>query len=376
MLFKQAIFFTLLSLAACQDAAALEAVEQTFSVPEASPIINATSFAVVSEEEPAVEAELVGEAIKQEEQIVEKSGLQVDDVNAVAKSKSWSDDVAFESSSELEGVHTIHDDHIDAILAAPLPVLTEEEAKGYDAEAHAGHCRPTDRRKYALGSGWENFYFGKVGCKTVDFVIDNPSGGEVTIDVTDLRCSGDILRVVVNGKNAGLTSLPKFDKCKRSTTDPEVAFYDDQWSSLSTSARGHKIFLRFEVEDSPYKEGVAAFRAYKMRTKCPLQVDGLTIINTPVSHKNAGEACAAFGLELANIKSQTFESAAKVVFGCLGSHAKAWIGSWNGDHYQGAPIAYSVGAWARGNINTYPKDEAFPVLCEGEVRDTKIFLRS
>lgn len=233
-----------------------------------------------------------------------------------------------------------------------------------------------DSREYQLESGWKKFFFGEEGCHTVDFVIENPSGGDVTIDVTDLGCSDDILRVIVNDKSVGLTSLPTSDECAKKEFDPEKAFYDPQWSSLSTTARGDKIKIRFEVEESPYKEGIAAFRVYKMRTKCPLEVNGLTVVNTAVGHERAADACAAFGLELAQVNSQNFNDAANVLFGCLGGFKKAWVASWNGDDYEGAPIAMSIGSWAAGTINTWDESEQLPVLCEGEIRKTKIFLRS
>jgi hypothetical protein len=95
-----------------------------------------------------------------------------------------------------------------------------------------------------------------------------------------------------------------------------------------------------------------------------------TILPHPVHFHEAAAACKKDGLELANLNDANFLTATTIAFRELGADRQSWVGSWNGDDYEGTSIALSTGSNAPGGSINHPggRDVKLPVLCQKRFR--------
>lgn len=84
-----------------------------------------------------------------------------------------------------------------------------------------------------------------------------------------------------------------------------------------------------------------------------------------MSHAQALEYCTGKKMKLAAVTSANFVQVSQQVYSSLGQADQVWVGSFNGDKYGDACLAFTMGTNASsGNINTFSCAESFPALCQ------------
>jgi hypothetical protein len=251
-------------------------------------------------------------------------------------------------------------------LAAALCEV--QNVNAVEEVADFGRERPCHEKdgRLTVGCGWTQFKFGPVG-STVHPAYHFHSDVPTILKITDYYCTGDRFEILDNGRSIGRSSESCFDDCKTTTGNPQHAYENDQWSSFTASLTPGRHNITIKVLSSPYKEGFGAIRVDPMLYKCCLSINGLTLIDTPVSYCNAESACEAFGMKLADVDVYNFNDATKVVFGCAGAFGSAYIKSYWGDNYQNSCLALYTGSAAPGGAVSTPVscNKTMPVLCQG-----------
>lgn len=232
--------------------------------------------------------------------------------------------------------------------------------------------------------GWKTFRFQDSSSDQKQ-VFEVESDESFQVILTDLYCPGDRFRVWINGEDKGISSMvpesvfksdamdvdQRTGHCKLSTSNPDVAYFEDSWSKMAIDLRAGKYVIEVKTEESPYGSGYAAIRMVPIFSKCCLSIDNMTIIDTPTKWNDAEFACKSFGLELAQLDSKKFLAAQTLNFGC-GPHTNTFIGgSWRKMDKLGrasCPSLHSAKNRAMSHVGDDFCDEKLPVLCQGETK--------
>ena len=101
---------------------------------------------------------------------------------------------------------------------------------------------------------------------------------------------------------------------------------------------------------------------------CKFHKNSIHLIKEPLPYHQARCACEELGMELADLDIFNFLDATDVEFQCAGAFKKAWINSWNGDHYNHTCLALSTGVMAPGGSINVPESchIRLPVLCKAD----------
>ena len=101
---------------------------------------------------------------------------------------------------------------------------------------------------------------------------------------------------------------------------------------------------------------------------CKFHKNNIHLIKEPLPYHQARCACEELGMELADLDIFNFLDATDVEFQCAGAFKKAWINSWNGDHYNHTCLALSTGVMAPGGSINHPESchIRLPVLCKAD----------
>jgi hypothetical protein len=91
------------------------------------------------------------------------------------------------------------------------------------------------------------------------------------------------------------------------------------------------------------------------------------VIQEQGTFAQASALCAAHGLALAAVRTDSFAEASRQIYNALGPKGAAWVASFNGDTYGNACLLFTVGdSFPSGNINLAPDcSKVQPILCEG-----------
>lgn len=272
---------------------------------------------------------------------------------------------------------------------------------------------------------WTPFYFGRVGqppFNLVRFAIglmtsaqaqedgtmsasNHPDGHDhhgmrrCYLEVTDAFCPGDRFEVIKLG-TGGLaptsilnTTVVEYNhqvardicdgfpvQCAHSTTNPDVAFNDDLWSSgrVLMSAGNHSVLIK--PTNSPYCSGAGFVRIHcthppipphppvppMPELMCKYSEGGFRMVMQPVQGPAAGAVCTTMGMKLAEVSNANFVASTNVAFKCSGPLSTSWIGAWNGQSWSGQEgLGLTVStASPGGSINVYNDGKARKVLCQ------------
>ncbi|KAJ3054640.1 hypothetical protein HK097_001248 [Rhizophlyctis rosea] len=84
-----------------------------------------------------------------------------------------------------------------------------------------------------------------------------------------------------------------------------------------------------------------------------------------VPHSQAANACSNVGAELIDLNNEIYRTASVTVFNCSGANTAAWIKSYYGNNYDGAPVALTAGSTrGGGSVNEYRDGESRYALCK------------
>ena len=130
-----------------------------------------------------------------------------------------------------------------------------------------------------------------------------------------------------------------------------------------------KIIEHSECERSDEEESCNS-SSEKEEEECEKNRAPFTILHCPVTFCEAASACKKEGLELANLNDANFLTATTIAFHEAGANTQSWVGSWNGDDYEGVSLALSTGSGAPGGSINHPDDRdlKLPVLCQKRFR--------
>lgn len=263
---------------------------------------------------------------------------------------------------------------------------------------------------------WHPFSFGGVGQPPFNLIrvgigLMNAMNSETKenkmhpikkcyLEVTDAFCPGDRFEVIKLGKG-GLapttilkTPIVPFNaqvaeeicdgfpaQCSNSTSNPEVAFNDDSWSSGKALlfAGNHTIIIK--PLTSPYCSGAGFVRVRctdpphphphphptpKPEAICKFSEGGFRMVMKPTMGPVAGAVCTKLGMKLAEIDNANFVASTNTAFKCSGPLSTSWIGAWNGQTWagqEGLGLTVST-ASPGGSINVYNDGKARNVLCQ------------
>lgn len=243
---------------------------------------------------------------------------------------------------------------------------------------------------------WDKFIFGNQGDYSYNrYHIRNKSS--LALRLTDAFCRGDEFIVYDWNKRLGVVRMP-YDKslnhdeehdrrhlCKRAETDPQKAWDCGRYASRQFILKPGHHRITIKSLSSPIGAGYGFIKLMDPPScsrdhNCPdcLHSDDegkhpdnphcgsrLTVVPCKVDHLESAKTCGQKGMALASINSANFDQAAQLIYDRLGPNSRAWIASYNGDTYNQACLAFSVGATLpSGNVNTFDCAESNAVLCQ------------
>jgi hypothetical protein len=218
-----------------------------------------------------------------------------------------------------------------------------------------------------VDGGWYPFQFGAVNTTSKDAFIFKTTAASSVLKITDNYCAGDSFYVFDNGEYLGATKRVSSNACRTNTTNPSVAWEDDSFShgSWVLGPGTHKI--QMTVAESPFMAGGGNIRVDSSLAGCPTHSPaGFHVIQSGVPFSAARQACASFGMDLADVDIYTFLEVTDLAFHCSGAFSQSWIGSYWGDSYGGSCLVLSTGNMAPGGAINVPADcnTARPVICK------------
>lgn len=274
---------------------------------------------------------------------------------------------------------------------------------------------------------WHPFSFGRVGQPpflNLRFII-GVTGGMMHIEggmnhgfdhdhgmkkcyleVTDAFCPGDRFEITELGQDGlgpqVILNTPEVPynpevareicdgfpvQCTKSTSNPDVAYFDPTWSSGRVLVGAGKHSVVIKPINSPYCSGAGFVRVRCVGNPhphppyppppppppqpgsiCKYTEGGFRMVMKPVQGPMAGSVCQGLGMKLAEIDNSNFDASTNVAFKCSGPLSTSWIGAWNGQTWagqEGLGLTVST-ASPGGSINVYNDGKARNVLCQDQ----------
>jgi hypothetical protein len=244
-------------------------------------------------------------------------------------------------------------------------------------------------------NSWTEFYFiepNQLPYSRWQFSV--ATGQQCTLQVTDAYCTGDrfqAVRVYSNDTEGVLFDTPPvpYDpvvaaeikagnnvNCTPFTTDPATAWSSPSWSKNQQSLTAGSYRLILKPLLAPYGAGGAYVRLNCASTPAPTPVPAQTCtyngssikyLNRQVAWNQIASVCSSAGLTPLAVTSANLEQSLQVLFNCGGSNARAWVGSYNGDTYEGRVglFLHSGATMGSGGLTATPETNIlYSVMCQ------------
>ncbi len=224
---------------------------------------------------------------------------------------------------------------------------------------------PVDNNSFVYtnltANAWTEFYFiepNQLPYSRWQFTV--AAGEGCTLQVTDAYCTGDrfqAVRLYSDDAEEVLFDTPPVPynpvvaaqikagnnvNCTPFTTDAETAWSSPSWSKsqIALTAGSYRLILKPLL--APYGAGGAYVRLNCANAPTPSPTETCTYngsnikyLNQQVAWNQISSVCSAAGLTPLAVTSENLEQSLQVLYNCGGANARAWVGSYNGDTYEG-----------------------------------------